>query len=194
MRQGKDQQKEENEMLKTYRFRVVGVSPLLMHNPASMANSGEARRKTIPTPEEEAEAGCYRDSDGMLVFPSVAFRNAVLKAAGGLKIGRKTLRSILSHIRMDAEYVRLVDPETGEPLRDYDIDIRRAVVQRQGVHRARPRLDRWAAELGFVVETEIVPQNIEEILAKVLNEAGYTVGVGDYRLEKNGWFGMFDVQ
>lgn len=180
-------------MIKTYTYRVVGESPLLMHNPASMTGNGEPKRKQIPSPEEEAEAGCYRNSDGYLVFPSVAFRNALLKAAGGLKVGRKTLRSVLSHIRTTSEYVNLFHPETSELLKDYAIDIRRAVVQRQGILRARPRLDEWAAEIGFLVETDIVPANIEEILASTLDEAGKTVGVGDYRLEKGGWFGMFRV-
>jgi len=179
---------------KEIRLTVEGTSPLLMHNPVSMAvGKGPTRTNNVPSPEEEAEKGCYRDSDGNLVFPAIAFRNALLRAASGMKVGKKTLRSVLAHIQTSEEYVSLIDPETGEPLREYAIDMRRAVVQKQGIVRARPKLEKWGAEIGLIVETDIVPENISDILKSVLDEAGRTVGVGDYRLERGGWFGTFRV-
>lgn len=180
-------------MKREVRIRVFGTSPLLMHNPASMGGREAKRINQIPSPEEEAEAGAYRLADGTLAMPGIAFRNALLKAAGGLKVGRKSLRSILGHLQTSEEWIRLKDPDSSDPIKVYEIDMRRCVVQRQGIIRARPRIERWAAEIGFVYEEDIVPANIEEILRSVMNEAGQTVGVGDYRVEKGGWFGTFEV-
>jgi hypothetical protein len=63
--------------LEVYRYRIEGVSSLLMNSPASMRGASPAGAKTtkrIPTPEEEAERGAYRDEEGYLYLPSAAFR------------------------------------------------------------------------------------------------------------------------
>jgi hypothetical protein len=181
--------------MKKIKFFIRGQSPLLTHNPAGSMTAGTKgpSRNNVPIPEEEAEKATYRDESGNLVFPSVAFRNALLKAASGYKIGKKAARALLGHIQMDGEYVKLLDPETGEQLTEYKIDTRRAVVQKNGIMRSRPRFERWGCIVTFKVNEEILP-NAQDFILKILSEAGTTVGVGDFRLEKGGWFGLFDVE
>lgn len=49
--------------LEVYRYRIEGVSPLLMHSPQALMEGGPAgpSTKKVPTPEAEAEKGAYRD-------------------------------------------------------------------------------------------------------------------------------------
>lgn len=179
-------------MLKLYSYKVIGETPLLMHAPKLTQNEGP-KRKEVPLPEVEAEMGAYRTAEGYLCFPAIAFRNALLKVAAQYRVGKKNLKSLLAHIRVPEEFVTLRDPDTWEHLRDYVIDARRAVVQKQGVIRHRSKLDRWACEVTFLADEEIAGRGLEKKLGELLNEAGQTVGVGDYRLEKGGWFGIFRV-
>ena len=179
-------------MLRAYTFKVVGDTPLLMHAP-NMVQGGGPKRKEVPPPEVEAEMGAYRTPEGYLCFPAIAFRNALLKVAAQYRVGRKNLKSLLAHIRVPEEFVTLHDPDTWEPLKDYTIDARRAVVQKQGVIRHRPKLERWACEVVFLADEEIAGRGLEERLKQLLDEAGQTIGIGDYRLEKGGWFGIFRV-
>lgn len=186
-------------MFKIYSFHVVGDSPLLMHNPRSMIRNsgGTTKRKTIPSPEEEAELGTYRDAEGFLVFPTIGFRGAFYRAMSGYKVGKKSLRSLLGHTRVKDEWTHILHPETKKKLKSYEIDVRRAVVQRQGIMRARPKIDNWAMVVDFMMNAEIATMTEEQLLVQataILNEAGQTVGVGDFRLERGGWFGMFHVE
>jgi hypothetical protein len=190
-----------------YRFWVVGITPLLTHNPASMrAPQQQIRRRgsraDIPPPDAEAAAGCYRLPTGEFGFPSVAFREALLRAAReypvpSRKRGRVApmLSVFLGHVIALPELTVLRDPDSGLPLTEYKVDIRRVVVQRQGVLRARPKFWPWACEVEFVANPELIAhEKTAEILETVLTDAGGRIGVGDYRPGQGGPFGRFRVE
>ena len=181
--------------METYEIRVRGTAPVLMHNPASMldGDGGAAKRKQQYCPEEDAEKATYRNEDGYLCLPTIAFRAAMLRGASGLKVGKVTLKSILGHVRPADELTVLVNPETGEPITSYALDTRRAVVQKNGILRTRPRVDQWACTVRLIGDPDISP-NLEELIKTALYHAGNLVGVGDYRVEKGGWFGTFEVE
>jgi hypothetical protein len=181
------------------RYRITGISPLLMDNAASMLTPKPvgARAKAIPTPETEAESGAYRLPDGALYFPTLAFRQALIDAGTGRRIGKRGATSVLSGTVFLPDGVGLetplVDPDTSEPLHNYVVDIQRAVIRttKAGVARARPRLDRWAADIGFEYDDSFFPG---ELLTEVFTLAGTTIGVGNYRPQKRGIFGRFQVK
>jgi len=173
--------------------KVTGIFSLLTHNPAQMqvVNRGP-KTKRIPSPEEEAAAGLYFDDDGNYCIPSIAFRSALLNGLKNKKVGKASAISVFQAavFNMD-ELCILIDPETDEPLKEYKIDTRRAIVQRQGVMRSRPRFDKWGCYLTLSIDTDIVtPEQVEEHL----NIAGQIIGVGNYRIEKRGPFGKFKVE
>jgi hypothetical protein len=173
------------------KLRVTGISPLLTHNPLSMLDKDDlAKGRQIPSPEEEAEAGVYRTADGSCAIPGVAFRSALVKASGAYRRGRRSLKSDIAHVQVEPELVPLRSPE-GEPLTGYTVDLRRAVVQRQGVVRARPRFERWSADLEVIYDPELIEP---DLIVQVMADAGRRIGVGDYRPEKSGWFGRFTVE
>lgn len=173
---------------------ATGIRPLLTHNPASMSRPKAAGRKGKEQyiPEEEAEDGVYRLEDGSCALPGIAFRNSILSAAGAWKAGRgkSSMKSILSHIEVKEELVRLT--LDGKPIEDYTIDKRRAVIQRQGIIRCRPRFDEWQATFTVLYDEQLVPE--PEIIVEIANDAGQRIGVGDYRPAKGGWFGRFKVE
>lgn len=172
-------------------YPIEHISPLLQHNPASMHTMSEVMaKKKIPTPEEEATAGVYRLPTGQLYMPNDAFRSALVRAGSGRKLGKTFVTTIVKGAVFSAtDAVPLTHPD-GTPITTWDIDVRRALIGKAGVLRARPRIEKWAAVVPFEIDTEMIsPALVEELL----NLAGRLIGVGDYRPEKSGPFGRFRV-
>lgn len=182
--------------LRVVRYFVQNAAgfSLLMHSPKGMESplSPEPGPRQIPTPEIEAEQGAYRLPNGKLYLPADSFREAILFAAKGQKQGTKALSTLLRAGLFTVSkysFCPLVHPETGEELDSYEIDIRRAVVNRgMGVRRARPRLDAWACELVLQYDPVLTGP---EVVERQLQLAGIIAGVGDYRIERGGPFGRF---
>jgi len=168
-------------------IEVEGVSPLLLHNPAGMRPASDSLgRKNIPDVEVEAEAGTYRLPDGQLALPTPAFRSCLVSGGKGRRFGKTAATTIIKGAVFAAdEFTPLCDPD-GTPAHTFDIDMRRAVVQRAAIVRARPKLAKWAATVRFEIDDEFISeQQVREVLAI----GGRTIGVGDYRPEKAGPFG-----
>lgn len=181
-------------------IRLVGLTPLLMNNAASQlgADRARSRRKSVFVPEEEAEKAAYRDSQGYLVFPTAGIRSSILKAASQLKAegirGRKSLAQVLSGVLFPVEEFVWVTRD-GKPLKEYAVDIRRAVVQRQGVLKARARVDLpWEIRAVFALDLDRVTPGFLESIEEAANIAGRSVGIGDYRPERRGTFGRFQAE
>ena len=175
-------------------IRVDGIRPLLTHNPSSMSmSSGDPKKGSrIPEPTEEAEAGTYRLEDGTCAIKGEGFRAAMLGAASAWKAkNRATMKSHLSHIIVSEELVPLTY-NNGTSIREYEIDARRAIVQRQGIIRHRPKFNEWTAEFTVEYDPKIVPN--PKIIVEIANDAGKRMGVGDNRPQKNGNFGRFVVR
>lgn len=182
--------------MKLITIAIEGVTPLLMNAPGQMmldmANGSIKTKKSILGPAEEAEMGTYRNSKGNLCFPTAAFRGAVIGGAKGRTVGRTGLGTILmgSVFPMDAT-TDLFDPRTKKPLRNYEIDIRRVVLNKtSAIMRSRPRLDNWSANVRLEVDPDFTD---EEVVRQMLQIGGSRVGIGNYRPEKSGTFGRFKV-
>ena len=178
---------------------VEAIQPLLMSNPVCKTNTADSGRgkKEVPTREEEAEARAYRLPDGQLFIPAAAFRASLLAAAGAYRVGIRGLKGLLAHIRIEPEFVPLVDAD-GKPIKDYTIDVRRVVLTKMGkkvsISRARPRIEFWRATFRIVYDTELVGKGKEdEHLRTPLADAGSRIGVCDFRPQCNGWFGRFKL-
>ena len=177
--------------LEVCRYRIEGVSSLLMHSPQALMEGRPAGPTTrrIPTPEEEAEKGAYRDDEGFLYLPSEAFRASLMHGAGGRRIGKTAARTVLSGaVFTTSPRTHLVDPESGERLREYRVHVARVVVQRSSIIRARPEIERWGCVLELEVDLDFTnPQQVEELL----NISGRISGVGDFRPERRGPHGRY---
>jgi hypothetical protein len=183
------------EMARSGRLRVIvdGITPLLTHNPASMGTSSPDAMKggRIPAPDVEAEAGVYRMPDGTCAIRGECFRASPLAAAGAWRMKKSTARTRLAHMVVVEDLIPLCRKD-GTPITDYAIDARRAIIQKQGIIRHRPRFDEWSATFTIEYDPVLVPD--PKLIVDILQDAGGRIGVGDYRPAKNGWFGRYRVR
>jgi hypothetical protein len=181
--------------MELFTFRIVGLSPLLQHNPASMgAGSGDSLKgKKKYVASEDAEASVYRNADGQIVHPSIAFRAAMFRACTGRKIGKMSAKTVVaaSVFPVESECL-LIDPVTEKPLTKYEINAARVVVQRNAVIRHRAMFPKWATDFVVEIDTEMLPKI--EVVEELLNIAGKIAGIGDWRVEKLGTFGRFSAK
>jgi hypothetical protein len=141
--------------------------------------------------EIEAEAGVYRLPDGSCAIRGEAFRASLLAAAGAWRMKKSTARTRLAHVVVIEDLIQLCRKDN-TPITDYAIDARRAIIQRQGIIRCRPRFDEWSATFTFEYDQVLVPD--PKLIVDIAADAGGRIGVGDYRPSKNGWFGRYRVR
>jgi hypothetical protein len=199
-------------------FRLEGLSPLIVHNPLSMSASPSesltagAKR---PTPEEEAKASLYV-YEGRYVFPAAGVRGAFLNGGKRFKMPLPGSRRMvaasyfLATIGTRDEWLTILDPTTGEPVRDYAIDQRRVVVQEASIVRARAKFWPWAVDVVFEADrvTWSLPYpfteesgekdrqrvtRVADILRQCLSLGGQYEGLGEFRPQHRGQFGRFRV-
>jgi len=172
--------------MKVFNVTVEGTRAILLHNPASMGTSSAGKKK-IPTPEEEAAAGCYWTEDkSSLAFPGWNVYTAIVNEARFFRIGKKSaIPFIAGSIEIEPTMIPFGTTE-------YEIFTKRAVVQRQGIMRSRPMLKRWQLSFRVLVDDE-ADVAVVKVLPLLLADVGRRAGFGDHRLEKKGPFGKFKV-
>jgi hypothetical protein len=174
-------------------FEVTGTSPLITHNPYGSMKAGggpDLGIKTIPTPDEEADGSVYRTPTGLIAIPTAAFRSCVLAAGKGRRIGKTAATTVVKGAVFVADEFSPLRTLAGEPMEKWSTDVRRVVVQRNAVLRGRARFEEWAATVHFEHDPDFIAA---EQVAELLTIGGRTVGVGDYRPERSGPFGRFEV-
>lgn len=185
---------------------IIGDSPLIVH-----AWSEKAKRemldkqmkrakgaKEAKDPLDDFEASLYRLSDGGYGFPSVGFKNAAVTActsvAGVTKISARQAFHILGE-NIDVEGVfkgtsarhNLVRIGGGEPsMREDTVRVGMGTADL----RYRGEFPDWHAKLLVRYNGNVLSEG--QIL-NILNVAGFAVGVGEWRPERNGMSGMFHV-
>lgn len=203
--------------MRTFKIRVRGVKPLLMHR-FGLATQTDLESKTkkrstgAPPAAEEAEEGAYRltpqtgdpvwngngpqamqgKTMGQLCLPSEHFFQSMATAASNFKVqgqGKKTYKEATrGNLEVCPDYIGLIDPESGDKLFYYEVDSRPVRIQSSRVMRRRPILTKWAAEFEITV---FDPQELpDEVLQHILEKAGQAKGVGDYRPR----FGQFTIE
>ncbi len=186
--------------MKLIEVTIEGVSPLLQHRwsdeaEASVSDTGTRKIHIVRgTPREEAEKVCYRTSDGELYLSATAIHRMLIEAGGSHKQkgSRKSMKYVIpAAVLMTTDVIILHDNE-GNALTDYEVDSRPVVIPstKGRIMRHRPRLDEWWATFSIRVNEELVAV---EMVRQLLNEGGMRLGVGDFRPQKFGPFGTFDV-
>jgi hypothetical protein len=193
----------------------VGVMPLLMHgflNDGDAASqlpggTGKGTRAVATagaklTPREQAEKFAYRENGpgSALCLPKDAFQKMLREAGAGHKErgSRKTLK-----YRVPASVLVLGGDGKGGPVPLYALDRSTRLVDYE-VHSCsavnpftkgrvmshRPRLDEWAFRLLVRINTSLMASMM---VRQLFEEGGAQIGVGSYRPEKGGTFGIFSV-
>lgn len=185
---------------------LIGDSPLIVHAWSAKAKKemlGKQMKlakqaKEPKDPKADFEASMYRLADGGYGFPSVAFKNAAVTAgtsvAGLTKVAARQAFHILGE---DADIkgafdgsksrVNLVRIEGDEPQMREDM-VR--VGMGTADLRYRPEFPKWKAKVLVRYNANVLS---EAQILNLLNVAGFAVGVGEWRPEKDGQYGMFHV-
>ena len=186
-----------------YTFEITGKEPgIMFNNPAMMGATTGTVTQTRSTKKyndkAEAEMRTYRNDKGNLVVPSVQVRASLLEASKAFKLGRTNLKTVLNSIMIEpVDDLELKSP-SNRPIKNYTIDKRRVVVSRAGIMRARPVVPQWKLSFKIEVDRELMENSLQgtstlELLTRVLSDAGKKQGIGDYRPQKGGSFGRFEV-
>jgi len=171
---------------------LEGLEPgILLHNPLGMGGT-KSTKKTIPTPEEEAASYLYWDkSKKSIAFPAENMRRALVEASKGLKSPQNRKIALGPLIAGGIDVLPFMIPFG---TKEYTIDSRRVVIQRNGVVRSRPLLFPWALTFQIKWETGDLGSGkdfTEIVLQTLLERIGASIGIGDFRPARGGRFGRF---
>ncbi|MDK1386381.1 hypothetical protein QN224_13275 [Sinorhizobium sp. 8-89] len=185
---------------------VIGDSPLIVH-----AWSEKAKRemlgkqmktakqaKEAKDPRADFESSLYRLADGGYGFPSIGFKAAAVTActsvAGITKVAARQAFHILGE---DVDVIgafegtrarhNLVRIEGGAPsMREDTVRVGMGMADL----RYRGEFADWYAKLLVRFNANVLS---ESQILNIVNVAGFAVGVGEWRPEKDGMSGMFHV-
>lgn len=176
------------------KLRIIGTTPLIQHKWSEKAkemirekHSGRKTRDRAPRdPEKEAEDATYRTRDGDYGVPAMAIKTALLTAAHkDLGVPRSLVQKAI-HIEVeDMDLILPLDCEEPEIRED---PVR--VGQGSADLRYRPCFHDWAVDMEWTVDTSLL--RVED-LVNLMNRAGFGVGLCEWRPEKGGEYGRFEV-
>jgi hypothetical protein len=176
--------------IKTYVLRIVGDSPLICHAWSTKAKQemldkqmGKARGKKEPKdPQRDYEEAFYRLPNGSPAFPTIAFKAAAVNAAS--QVAGLTKVFLRGAFHVDGELVEI----GGEPrMRE---DMVRIAMGTADI-RYRPEFPEWSVNLKVRMNARSL--TLEQLI-HLFNQAGFSAGVGEWRPERDGSYGMFHVE
>jgi len=169
---------------------LVGDSPLIVHAWSAKAKKEMLDKqmkkaktaKSAKNPEQDYEEAFYRLENGKPGFPTIAFKAAAVSAGGRFSDGLK-MTELRGAFHIEGELVEI----HGKPTMREDM-VR--VGMGAADIRYRPEFKLWKVVLPIRYNADAV--SIEQIV-NLFNLAGFGVGVGEWRPERDGLFGMFHV-
>lgn len=177
---------------------IVGLMPLITHNFSAKsklqmleAQQGRKRLKEKRDPEAEYQAAFYRTKDGY-GFPVTAFKQATIGGARfygkGLKM-TEVRQFIFMHGELSENDPQALVPIEGEPQMREDI-VRLGGMSRSADLRYRPMFPEWSTTLVVTYVKSCI--SLDSVLS-LIDAGGLGVGVGEWRPEKRGEFGTYQI-
>lgn len=169
--------------------KIRGITPLLMNKPEAYGFDVQwVERKASEDWEKEALKKLYVDAEGVIYQPATHLERALMEAGKKVKVkgqGKATYSKLFGSM------IEVVEFEIPHLITAYDIHKSLVVVPatKGRIMRYRPRFPEWELKFHISYEEEIPAEAIKESLEL----AGKYVGIGDWRPEKKGKFGKFQV-
>lgn len=175
--------------MKTFNVTIQGTTPLLMNRPSMLIGDiSKEKTQTEQTPEESCIDKLY-EIEGKLYQPSTHIKGSLVDAGKNQKVvgkGKATYSKIVGYAvnikpfeivhkkqKWTAFSVLAVNPNTKG---------------RNLLH--RPMLKEWELDFQIEFDEDQIPASI---LKEIFDRAGKISGVGDWRPNKKGTFGKFQV-
>lgn len=178
-------------------IEIKGTAPLIVHRWSEKARQmmldaqqGKKNAKQPKDPDADYETSMYRFEDGGHGFPVMAFKAATVKGGGrvfGKAVKMTELRQVFTFLADGigtdgTQLARII----GEP------NMREDMV-RVGMGTADIRFRAEYRDWSAILRIEYVPSVIDLGSVVALVDAGGTNGVGEWRPEKSGSYGTYEV-
>lgn len=171
-------------------IKIVGDSPLICHAWSHKAKQEmldkqmkkAKQAKTAKDPQRDYEESLYPHPEGGYGFPAVAFKAAAVDACSHVanitKVEARGSFHILGEmVKIDGK------PEPRE-------DMVRVGMGTADI-RYRGEFKKWSANLRVRYNSSVITP---EQIMNLFNTAGFAIGVGEWRPQRDGSYGMFHVQ
>lgn len=176
--------------IKSVVLHIVGDSEVITHQWSEKAKKqmrdkqmGKASTgKEHKVPEEDYEGAFYRLENGAPAIRTISFKAAAVDAATQLKAMTKVYLRGAFHVIGELVEIQ------GEPYMREDM-VR--VGMGTADLRYRPGFPAWRVDLPVRFNPNAITL---EQLVHLMNQAGFSCGVGEWRPQKDGPFGMFHVE
>lgn len=176
--------------VETIEVTVVGDSPLIMHAWSAKAKKGmlDKQMKVAKTakeskdPQRDYEESIYRLPNGEPCFPATAFKCAAVDACshveGVTKVeARGAMHIVGDMIKINGEH-RMREDMVRIGMGTADI-------------RYRAEFPQWSAKFRVRYNANVLSA---EQVVNLFNTGGFAVGIGEWRPQRDGSFGMFHVE
>lgn len=179
---------------KIIRFTIKGTSPLIQHQWSEKAKremrEKHAGKKTkvreVRKPKEEFQNACYLTDNDEYGLPLMAFKNSLISAAHkDIGIEKTLVRKAFFIKTTDSNLISKMD--CSDPVMREDM-VR--VGAGSADMRYRPEFKQWATTIECEVDGQLL--TIDDVV-NLVNRAGFGVGIGEWRPEKSGEYGRFEI-
>ena len=174
-------------------IKIVGTSSLIMHawskKAIAMIAAKQQKKATGPKaakdPQADFEGARYRVDDEHDGIPAIAVKSCAVEAGMALGLKKTDLRKSFFVSPDGEELVPITCP--GGPVMKEDM-----VRVGMGVAdiRYRPEYKNWSCEIPVEFNAELISA---EELVNLFDNAGYSVGLGEWRPQRDGIHGRFRV-
>ena len=176
--------------MKKYEAEVKGISPYLMHK-FGLEESQLKTKPNVGSPDyaTQAEDALYRLPDGTIYVPATQIHGALIEAGKQMKVVGK---GKATYSKLFGSFIMLAPDALVMTNQNWEVDTRAVVVPatKGRIARHRPKFVDW----GLKFELHILDDEIHESVVKEgLERAGNYAGIGDFRPQKKGPFGRFQV-
>lgn len=176
-------------------FWIKGTSPMIQHAWSEKAlgqlRATSAERRKMPKekrdPEIDANNAMYKLKDGTAACPMLAVKASMIGAAHkDFGIEKTIVRKAL--------FLPSSDYESGllAPLLYDNVEVREDIV-RVGINqtdlRYRPEFTGWKVNVILEIDPDLIN---EQDIVNLVNRAGFSVGIGEWRPERGGEYGRFE--
>jgi hypothetical protein len=195
---------------KAFDFWIVGDTPLIVHAWSAKAKE-EILQKQVRAykatgrdprdPQQDYENAFYRISPDEYGFPAMAVKNCIVSAAHKDKGIPQTLVQRALFVKAPFYQIRpalagatcnmpLFKVYGSDPIMREDMGRIGSGLKKTAALIYRPSFDTWAMRVRGRYNSAVLN---DEILAALVEESGYSAGIGEWRNERKGVFGAFHL-
>jgi len=180
--------------MKTIHVKIKGISPLLINRFSEEAEEPVKTRrgkKDYGTSRAQAEKTAYCDARSKKLWvPTTWITGTIRSIASDYKLPgtRKSVKSVAGGVIVPTDEKAYFEEDY--KLQDIEVDSRPVVIQRARIMRHRAKLESWSLSFNLQIDEEILP--LDDV-HQILNDSGRRSGIGDFRPQKGGPFGRFNI-